>query len=320
MLDNISRYSPVDIDDMLTDVLGERYASYRRLWNRVTRECVPAFPIHLDVEVNDKCNKSCIMCPRNTRHHPNINYAINTGSVLDFQTYQKIIDEGAEKGLMSVNLGAFGEPLLHKDVFRMVNYAHQLEIIDSRIITNGLLLHRFTEDIFTSGLVNLFVSLDAFYPETYYKVRGSGFEQIKSNLLNFIAEKERRKSMLPIVRVSFVKMNVNTAEEEKFVEFWRDKVEIIDVQLYDDFNFDVTRPVDKSLKKKWNCRSPWHRMSVLANGNILPCCNFYGWNIPIGNVFENSIEEAWNSDKMAGVREGILRDSSNNCSICQRVG
>lgn len=320
MFDNISRYTEKDIENILGDELGPGYISYREEWNKSGLDNVPSFPIHIDFEINDKCNQKCVMCPRNAKSHSSINYELNTGFVLNFKNYKKIIDEGVDKGLMSVNLGAFAEPLLHKDVFKMVAYAHEKGVIESRVITNGLLLNRFTEESFESGLVNLFVSLDAFSEETYKEIRGHGFDVVKKNLLGFFQEKLDRKSMLPITRVSFIDMNGNGEEKKKFIDFWRGKADIVDIQIFDNFDIDIRRPFDKSIKKKWECRSPWARICILANGDVLPCCNFFGRNIPIGNIRNDTIEEAWKSQAMKKVREGILNDSLDNCSVCQRAG
>jgi len=320
ILDNISRYSEKDIQGILGNILGNPYIAYRKAWEGTSLAHVPEFPVHIDFEVNDRCNQACAMCPRNTKKHREIRYPINTGSVLDLSDYRSVIDEGASKGLMSVNLGAFAEPLIRTDVFDMVRYAHDRGIIDSRIITNGLLLHRFTDQIFESGLVNLFVSVDAFSEDTYRCLRGKGFQKVKENLLAFIAEKKRRNAVLPIVRVSFVEMQANRGEKDTFITFWRERVDIVDIQVFDNFNHDTLQQIDRQKAKKWDCLAPWSRVAVLATGDILPCCNFFGRNIPIGNIRDSSITDAWNSEGMQLVREGIMTDSLNNCSVCQRIG
>ena len=320
MYNNINRYSEKDIHQILSDKIGVLYSEYRKRWDNININEPASFPIHIDFEVNDKCNQICKMCPRNSKLHPDINYELNKGTVLKFDDYKKIIDECVPKGLMSTNLGAFGEPLIHPEIMKMVKYSHEAGIIDSRIITNGLLLDKYTDQIFESGLVNLFVSLDAFSEEKYSQIRGKGYDQVKQNLLNFIKEKKKRKSILPIIRVSFIDMNVNKNEKENFIEYWRDKVDFIDIQVFDDFNVDITKPFNMNKKKKWSCKSPWGRLSILSNGNVLPCCCFFGMNLPIGNINKNSIENIWNSDYLKEIRKGIINDTKTNCSICQRVG
>jgi len=313
MYDNIKRYSEKDVEELLTKELGERYSNYRKIWNNVDYENIPDFPIHIDFEVIDECNQRCIMCPRNAKTHPNVSYSLNTGKVLDYERFKDVIDEGVNKGLLSINLGAFAEPLLNK-------YAHDKGVIDSRLITNGLLISSYIDEFFDYGLVNLYVSLDAFRDETYFEIRGKGFNIVKKNILNIIEEKKRRNAILPIIRVSFIDMEINREEKDNFIEFWRDKADHIDIQVYGDFNFPLSGKIDKSEAKKWSCIAPLKRVSVMSNGKILPCCNFFGINIPIGNIYKNSIEEAWNSEKMHEIRSGILHDDLDNCSICQRVG
>lgn len=320
MQDNISRYTEKDLNNILSNELGEKYISYRKEWNSISYNNFPDFPLHIDFEMQDSCNQSCIMCPRNTKKHPNINYKVNTNSKLSFDLFKKAIDEGKNNGLRSINLGAFAEPLLNKDVFKMIKYATDNGIVDTRIITNGLMLGKYIDDIFDSGLVNLFVSLDAFYENTYNDIRGKGMSLVKSALEKFLEERSLRKSILPITRVSFVDMKKNRDEKMKFIEFWRDKVDFIDIQIFDNYNIDINGEFDFSVHKKWNCFSPFARVAVLSNGDILPCCNFFGRNIPIGNIKIISIKDAFNSKKMNNIRQGILNDSLRNCSICQRIG
>ena len=320
MYANIKRYSEKDVEKLLTKELGERYSNYRRMWNNVDYENFPDFPIHIDFEIIDECNQRCIMCPRIAGTQPGTGYLLNTGKVLDYERFKDVIDEGVNKGLLSINLGAFAEPLLNKKVFEMIKYAHDKGVIDSRLITNGLLISSYIDEFFDYGLVNLYVSLDAFRDETYFEIRGKGFNIVKKNILNIIEEKKRRNAILPIIRVSFIDMDINREEKDDFVEFWRDKADHIDIQVYDDFNFPISGKIDKSEAKKWSCIAPLKRVSVMSNGKILPCCNFFGINIPIGNIYKNSIEEAWNSEKMHEIRSGILHDDLDNCSICQRVG
>ena len=317
---NLRRYSEKDIEKILSNKLGEKYSRYRERWNNADYDNIPSFPVHIDFELIDQCNQRCVMCPRNSKSHPDINYSLNRGTVFDFEKYKKIIDEGIDKGLMSINLGAFSEPLMNKKVFEMIKYAQEKGILDSRLITNGLLLDKYKDDIFSSGLVNLFFSIDAFSEEKYRAIRGKGFEKVKKNLLSIIERKKKRSSLLPIIRVSFLDMKNNREEKKHFIEFWKDKVDLIDIQVFDNFNVNILNSFDKTKEKKWSCKSPVARVAILANGDILPCCNFFGINVPVGNIYSQSLEEAWKSDEMKKIREGILKDNLDNCSICQRIG
>ena len=319
MQDNITRYSEKDIDNILINALGEKYSEYRNLWNNSSYTNIPKFPVHIDFELNDFCNQSCIMCPRNSKKHPDINYTFNSKDKFEFQTFKQIIDEGVLEGLQSINLGAFAEPLLNENTFKMIKYASSKGIVDTRLITNGLLLEKNIDNIFESKLVNLFVSIDAYSEEQYFKIRGNGFERVKNSLEKLLKERTLRGSVLPIIRVSFVDMDTNKHEKEQFIEYWKKKVDFIDIQVFDDYNVDIKKEFDFSKKKKWDCYSPFARLAILSNGNILPCCNFFGRNIPIGNIHKSSIKQIWNSKKINDIRDGIVNDTNRNCSICQRI-
>jgi radical SAM protein with 4Fe4S-binding SPASM domain len=162
--------------------------------------------------------------------------------------------------------------------------------------------------------------VDAFSEERYFEIRGKGFNVVKENILNIIEEKKRRNTIFPIIRVSFIDMLVNRKEKDEFIRFWREKVDFVDIQVFDNYDVNITESFDMSKRKKWSCIAPFKRVSIMSDGKILPCCNFFGLNIPIGNIYENSLDDAWNSEKMQEIRSGIIHDDLDNCSICQRVG
>ena len=270
------------------------------------------FPVHLDIELVDACNQSCSFCPRNKETHPDVPYPINTKAILLDESIGKIINEAKENNLYSINI-AFGEPLIARNVFEVIKQFHQNGVIDSRLVTNGILLSKYTDDIFDSGLVNLYISVDAFSEETYKKQRGSGYGKVVNNVLQFLAEREKRNSFLPITRVSFVENHHNTHEVDTFKVFWADKVDLIDIQFYQDFN-KFTYNVKQ---KKWQCIDPFRRIAITADGSILPCCTFYGKCLSIGNIKNMSITDAWRSERMEMVRENLLNDREPICLACQ---
>lgn len=319
MQKNIVRTFCVDPETRLRKALGAYYDEYRASWDSVTRTNFPQFPIHIDFELNDLCNQSCVMCPRNEWLHDRVRYPINTGAYLDFGIYAKVIDEGASKGLRSINLGAFAEPLVHPRFVDFVRYAKKKGIVDIRVITNGLLLGKFVDQVIEAGVTNLFVSVDAMTKETYRKIRGHGFDKVVGALNALLFARAKSSSGLPVVRVSFVDLNLNRAEKKAFVEYWKERVDFVDVQVADNYNYAGDEKVDFGIPKKWDCMSPWARVAVLADGTVLPCCNFFGRNLPLGNVRDSSIEDIWRSPAMQSVREGVTDGSCSNCELCQRV-
>lgn len=304
-----------DTEDKIISILGNKYIKYRKAWNDATPSKIPLFPIHLDFEFYDICNQSCIFCPRNENIHKNLSYKINTKAKLDESLLDKIILESSEENLMSVNFGAFAEPLINKNLFDLIKRFVGTGVIDTRVITNGLLLDKYIDQIFESGLVNLYISIDAFSETTYQQQRGNGYTKVINNILKFINEKKKRNSILPIVRVSFVETDLNKKEKEDFVNFWKDKVDHIDFQKKIDFSKNSNESLND--KKQWNCIDPFRRMSIISDGSILPCCSFWGRSLVIGNIRDISIKDAWKSLSMKKIREDLLLNKSSICNTCQ---
>jgi MoaA/NifB/PqqE/SkfB family radical SAM enzyme len=72
----------------------------------------------------------------------------------------------------------------------------------------------------------------------------------------------------------------------------------------------------------YNCKLPWKKLLIDAGamGRITPDCLC---PYPLGNIFENTIEEVWNNEVMQLYRKNIINKSSQNwcssaCSIYER--
>ena len=73
------------------------------------------------------------------------------------------------------------------------------------------------------------ISIDAITKDTYDKVRpGGNYDKIIKNIEEFLSIKKDLNVQLPLVRVNFVKTSINHHELQKFLDFWKDKVDMIE--------------------------------------------------------------------------------------------
>jgi MoaA/NifB/PqqE/SkfB family radical SAM enzyme len=136
-----------------------------------------ATPDELYIEVTNRCNLRCRTCPQffgmAERFHD-----------LAWEQFLEITDQAPR--LRRVVLHGIGEPLLNPNLGRMVRHlkARGVYVLFN---TNGLLLRgRKAQDLATSGLDELRVSIDGGTPQTYMAVRGvDGFRRILGNLRRF---------------------------------------------------------------------------------------------------------------------------------------
>jgi len=247
---------------------------------------------------------------------------------MEFKLYKKIIDEGKRYGLSSIGLDQEGEPLLVRDLARYISYARDNKILDIMINTNGLLLDKDkTEEILNSGLTRIHFSLDASKETTYNKIRlGSDFKKVVKNIIYFCERKKELKKDLPVTRVSFVRMSHNEDEIGEFVDFWTPHVDAIAVQEYNSpfpaLTSELYYSKDRVRNSDFKCTQPWFRVVVLTDGMVLPCCLLgMSLKMAIGNAYDKSIYELWNSEKMMELRalhkEGRYAENAT-CAVCAR--
>src|SRR3972149_9573545 len=139
------------------------------------------YPISIQVQTQSSCNARCVFCP-----YPYTSKITSQGK-MEWTTFKKIVDECAE----FPNLTNFvpmlqNEPLLDKDICRAISYAKEKSngrlivslSTNAHNIANGLV-----EDLMSSGLDYLSISLNAFYKKTYEALLpGFNFEKVMTNI------------------------------------------------------------------------------------------------------------------------------------------
>ena len=124
-------------------------------------------PISVSVNLTNKCNQHCIYCE------------VGQGLVkpekplLALDDLKWIIDEMNRSGIPTLSLGG-GEPLLFKDIFEVIRYAHKFGI-KSSVMTNGMLVPRLSEDkieLLKKCGTTISVSIDSFSTDKEEYIRG----------------------------------------------------------------------------------------------------------------------------------------------------
>ena len=332
---NIIKHSSGDTEEILLKALnekyGERFAKYRNDYHANIkfsgddRFMQSAYPLTVLLELVNRCNLDCIMCDQGFRN--DIDKVTMSDEILT-----KLFKD-FKKNKLSALMLSLSEPLLYKNIGKVLDMAKDAEIMDLFLFTNGTLLDSKRIDmILNSSVTRLFVSIDANSHETYSIIRPTAkkvsggdenrFHKLERNIRNFIDKRNSLGKELPLVRVSFVAKTENSHEVESFINKWVNIVDSVEIQKeltitafdnlrseeqlnFNDDNFD------------YKCNQPWAQMSIYSNGQVAPCCNTIGNQIPIGNVINESISEIWNGKKMQKVRKGFILNNPNNvCKQC----
>ena len=63
------------------------------------------------------------------------------------------------------------------------------------------------------------------------------------------------------------------------------------------------------------CTRPFHEIEIHSTGEVYTCCPNWNKFYSIGNIFKDSFENVWNSDKAIDVRKRILNNDYSLCDV-----
>ncbi len=273
------------------------------------------FPERVTVELTNRCNLACTMCPRHLMEG-------KLGS-MSFELYKKIIDELAGHKPLALIPFMRGESMLHRKFVEMLEYAKSKDIGPIQIATNASMMKK----EIAMALVDLEIdfvsfSIDSIDPETYASIRVNGkLDKVLANIDYFCYYREKKKSRFPEVQVSVVKTGRNQDQVDDFVRHWQGKVDRIRVfeQHTSDGNFGSIGALKDKFKfdKRLPCHKVFNEISIYWNGEIALCCHDWDRKKSIGNVAENSIAQIWKNKRYSWIRETHLEKHDQMEELCR---
>lgn len=157
------------------------------------------------IEPTTRCNLNCITCVRNV-------WSDEPGD-MNMETFHRIIEQlSVFAHLRAVTFGGFGEPLYHPHILEMVRQVKALDV-ELTISTNGVLLGELAEELVSSGVNNIIVSIDSINPQDFASIRrGASLNDVVNNIKILDDVKQRRRSVNPTIGIEFVAMRRNIHE------------------------------------------------------------------------------------------------------------
>ncbi len=245
------------------------------------------FPRIYQIEISNKCNLKCIMCPHTKMTRPKRNMTLGE--------FDLVIKNGIWFPQM-IELQCFGESTLNPDIGIMID---KLQGVGCRasLSTNGTLLHDKELCKKLMGLDTLVLSIDGATKETYEKVRNYSWEKTLHALDTFFEVKSLVPNNMYVV-IQLIGMNETRHEEANYNEFFSrygaDEIRIKYIldSMAGSVNLNEV-PVPEGDRKP--CLEAYSGLVVQADGNIGPCGRDYNGISNFGNIFYQSIEDIWHS-------------------------
>lgn len=338
--------------------LRARYDWYRAEWYRRPKEFDPGdAPLAVICELVSTCNLGCSMCY--TIEEAFQDKIVGTTRMLPWPVVRAVIDECAELNVPSILFSWRGESTLYRsrdedgNVFAfpdVLKYARDKGIIEVTSLTHGqAITEEMAEAIVEAGPNWLSFSVDGL-GETYNKVRTppskvgkkyDAFAKVTENIQRIVRIRDRQGKTLPRIRCNTVYVAI--ADDPQAYHDYMAGIGVDWVTSNELLDFRGPSIPDSAIRPDWSCQYPFQRLSVAANGSLIPCTGAHREEMALtigiyegappkkvlgkDGTFqvqvlpEHTIKSAWKSKKLEGVREmhrkGLRDKITPGCRHCR---
>ncbi len=161
-------------------------------------------PVEAYFEVANRCNSLCATCPLTFSPQEQARQL----SLDEFKTLVAQLPD-----LRRAVLQGIGEPLLNRDLAKMIAHLKQHGVYTVFNTNAALLTRRRQVELIQSGLDELRVSLDSSTPDTYLKIRGIPvFDRVVDNLGEMVRTRLEMASSTPRISIWMTGLRENLAE------------------------------------------------------------------------------------------------------------
>jgi len=283
----------------------------------------------LTIELTNKCQQRCLMCYHDHK-------VLTSDEELDFDKLKQFLIFMKKKGCLLLFITG-GEPFLYSKIIELLTFVSNIGYA-VEIVTNGLLLDKYAAVLNSFNIINIRLSILGF-GETHDRIVGykGAFNKVLENL------KKIDKSVLYKIQPTITSLKDNFHEADKIRNFFKNEFGMKRIRFgrlvmnrhnykriskhimtYEQIKLDIKRP--KEIENIGKCKNTLEDLSLLSNGDIIPCSNMR--NYIISNIYNKNI---LNNDKLLNIIKNdkfwelhkILEISGckkcefyNSCDVC----
>ena len=289
------------------------------------------FPFSFAVEPSSHCNLQCPECPVGMgilkRKKGNL-------ALIDFQKWIADIS----KYLINISFYFQGEPLLNKEINKMIRHAVDKKIWTTMSTNANLIDKKMAEEIVASGLHQLIISVDAFDKESYERYRREGdFDKVieaftlikqakkqqKTTFPKLVAQNlvfKYNEDKLPQITEQCKRAGANSVvfKSPQFYDIENAKEMMSRVKKYQRYTFEKEK-LQQKRKIKNRCFRLWSSSVACWNGDIVPCCYDKDANYIMGNLQEDTFTSIWRNTNYKNFRNKVFtqKSSVDICTNCK---
>lgn len=279
------------------------------------------FPAAIEIQTITSCNAGCVICP-----HKDVVSKLPNG-IMSMELFKKIIDQIKSPWGIRIIPYFNNEPFLDPLIFDRLAYINErCSEAEIEISTNVSRLDKDAQEkLEPFSIKELRLSIFGFTETSYKRVMpGLNWGETKKNLISIAGNKNLRSKIgqFSLVMIDYPEISnddIILAQNfcrENFIkfEFWGFFDRSGNVEKF-------SNDIDKYSIFGCEQRRPLERMHINFRGDVVLCCMDWKWKYKLGNIFESSLEEVWNSDVYNEYREAVYnngkREYTDLCRKCK---
>ena len=281
----------------------------------------------LCLNITDICNLHCTYCIVAQR--------VENDRYLSIDDYKNLLNQAKAVNPNMNILITGGEPLTSELTLPVAQYARSIGFVCS-MLTNGTLISEKNIDELVSLFSEFQISIDGSSAEIHDYYRGEGsYERAKHGVDLLISHGAN-------VKVAVVVTKRNMHDIAKLSEQWEgrlviqplfpfgksnsdDKLNLTGMDYYETLSkiqshvpyvglFPVVKR-ERQRKQLPKCGMGDGMLSISCTGNVYPCNNLHGAKYRLGNLFEQSLEDIYNSPLNNEIKKHTV-NSIEKCRVC----
>jgi len=267
------------------------------------------------IEITNICNLNCNFCPSTVRKK----------EYMSIENFEKIIKK-VYKYTKLICLHVKGEPLLHPNLKEILKILEKYNL-KTNITTNGTLvrekldiiknskavrqinfsIHSITQNkkLNKEYLLDIFKSVEELN-NIIVSYRIWNLKSIKENDINTdIIKSIEDYYHIPNLKKDLVTKNYIKIKNNLFIN--------------QDIEFSWPNINNEIIIEKGRCLALKEQVAILVDGTVVPCCLDNNGDIPLGNIFDEKLENILNKTKSITIRKNF-ENKVITCKLCKTCG
>ena len=263
------------------------------------------------VEITNICNMRCSFCHGHGR----------TPRQMTREEFARVLSELAGK-TKYVYYHLMGEPLCHPELPLFLRMAEESGF-RSILTTNGTLLHKRREELLSSPLHKVSISLHSFE-----EGGEEAFLRYLSETADF-AEKASRRGIIVVLRMW--NRGFDEGRNDRIFSFFRERIggewaeNSKGIRIHDKLHLewgdrfawpDAKAPLES---ERVRCYGLLDHFGILSDGTVVPCCLDSEGTLALGNLFSDNLSDILSGSRACSIAEGFRKGEGGE-ALCRRCG